>query len=84
MLRVGAQSFVVPDIPADAVATWEAVRQLPQRQAQVIALRYFDGQSRADIARILKCSENTVKTHLQRAKHALAAKLGEEAGDEDA
>jgi RNA polymerase sigma factor (sigma-70 family) len=83
LARLGPAVHKVPDLTPEAVATWEAVRQLPRRQAQVIALRYFDGQPAADIARILDCSEATVKTHLQRARRALVEKLGEELRDED-
>ncbi len=49
----------------------------PERQAQAIALRYYDRSSVADIARILDCSENTVKTHLRRAKKTLNAYFAE-------
>ena len=83
LARLGRADFKMPDLTPEAVATWEAVRRLPRRQAQVIALRYFDGQPLADIARILDCSVATVKTHLQRAKHALAERLGEEIANED-
>ncbi|MEN8115166.1 MAG: SigE family RNA polymerase sigma factor [Actinomycetota bacterium] len=77
LVRIGGSGFTVPDMSPDAVATWVAVRKLPKRQAQVIALRYYDRSSIADIARILECSENTVKTHLQRAKQALSSQLNE-------
>ncbi len=77
LVRIGGSSFVVPEMSPDAVATWAAVRRLPTRQAQVIALRYYDRSSIADIARILDCSENTVKTHLRRAKQALSNQLDE-------
>lgn len=80
LARIGGSGFTVPDMSPDAVATWAAVRKLPKRQAQVIALRYYDRSSIADIARILEMSENTVKTHLQRAKHTLEAQL-DEGGD---
>ncbi len=77
LVRIGGSSFVVPEMSSDAVATWAAVRRLPTRQAQAIALRYYDRSSVADIARILDCSENTVKTHLRRAKQALSKQLDE-------
>lgn len=77
LVRIGGSSFVVPEMSPDAAATWDAVRKLPTRQAQAIALRYYDRSSIADIARILDCSENTVKTHLQRAKKTLNAYLTE-------
>ena len=75
LVRFTGSMYVVPDMSPDAMATWAAVRKLPNRQAQVIALRYYDQSTIADIARILECSENTVKTHLQRAKQALESLL---------
>jgi RNA polymerase sigma-70 factor (ECF subfamily) len=59
------------------VDLWREVRRLPKRQAQVVALYYVDDLSRRDIARVLGCSEETVKTHLERARRTLAARLGE-------
>ena len=82
LTRMRNRGFGVPEIPAEAAETWKAVRSLPVKQAQVIALRYYDQRSMEDIARILERSENTVKTHLQRAKSALARILGEEASNE--
>ncbi len=64
-------------LPTDAVDLWAAVRSLPKRQAQVIALRYVDGASIAEIANLLEISDNTVKTHLQRGKHTLNKRLKE-------
>lgn len=85
LTRLGDRRFEVPQLPIEAAETWEAVRQLPARQAQVIALRYYDQRTISDIARILDRSENTVKTHLQRARQALAETLAEEqeTSDED-
>ena len=78
LLRVSSVDYSVPEPDNDSSHGWDAVRTLPTRQAQVVALRFYDGQGIAQIARILDCSENTVKTHLQRAKQALAVTLGEE------
>jgi len=55
---------------------WHAVAELPKRQAQVIALVALEDRSVAEIARILDCSENTVRTHLARARRTLATRLG--------
>ncbi len=74
LIRLGARS-TVPALPAETVATWDAVRRLPTRQAQAVALKYFDGQHVSDIARILECSENTVKTHLKRAMTTLRQEM---------
>jgi RNA polymerase sigma-70 factor (ECF subfamily) len=59
----------------DDAAFWQAVRRLPVRQAQVIALFYFDDRSVADIATVLECSEGSVKTHLSRGRDAVAEQL---------
>ncbi|MEN8239923.1 MAG: SigE family RNA polymerase sigma factor [Actinomycetota bacterium] len=77
LVRIGGSDYTIPEMSPDAVATWCAVRKLPRQQAQVIALRYYDRSSIADIARILEMSENTVKTHLQRAKRTLRERLAE-------
>ena len=55
---------------------WAAVRALPQRQAQSAALRYVYDMPVVEIATTLGTSEGTVKQHLSRARHALAARLG--------
>ena len=77
LVRFGGSDYTVPEMSPNAIATWSAVRKLPKRQAQVIALRYYDRNAIADIARILEASENTVKTHLQRAKKTLRGQLTE-------
>ena len=56
---------------------WTEVRQLPRRQAQVIALHYVYDLGVAEIARTLGCAEGTVKSHLFRGRTALADRLGE-------
>jgi RNA polymerase sigma-70 factor (ECF subfamily) len=66
----------------DAAHVWAAVRCLPRRQSQVIALVYVLDLSRRDAAVVLKCSEETVKTHLERARRTLAAVLQESGGGE--
>jgi RNA polymerase sigma-70 factor (ECF subfamily) len=60
----------------DASAMWSAVRALPRRQAQVVALMFLDELDVAEVARVLQCGEATVKTHLHRAKVALAQQFG--------
>lgn len=56
---------------------WAAVRKLPTRQAQAIALLYWDDYSIAQIAEVLECGTETVKTHLKRGRATLATKLAE-------
>jgi RNA polymerase sigma-70 factor, ECF subfamily len=60
---------------------WREVRQLPQRQAQAVALFYALDLSVAEIAVTLDCSDGSVKTHLSRARSALAKRLGVEEGE---
>lgn len=67
------QSYIELDDGDDAF--WQAVRQLPPRQAQVVALYYMEDYSVRQIAEVLDCSEGTVKTHLSRARHAVARQL---------
>ena len=75
LIRLGSPGSSVPELSADSVDAWDAVRRLPKRQAQAVALHYFDGQQVADISRILECSENTVKTHLKRAMATLRQEM---------
>ena len=63
------------EVAAEAADIWVAVRRLPKRQAQVIALTYLEGHSLSEIGEILGCSPLTAKTHRQRGKQALAALL---------
>lgn len=69
-------------LAADHDHFWAAVRRLPPRQAQAVALHYLEDRSVADIARILDCAEGTVKVHLHRGRTALAERLA--AHEEDA
>ena len=57
---------------------WRAVAELPKRQAQVIALMFVDDLSVSEIAAVLECEENTVRTHLRRARQSLATWLSME------
>jgi RNA polymerase sigma-70 factor (ECF subfamily) len=63
-------------LDTSGVEVWEAVRRLPRRQAQAVALFYVEGYGRAEVARILEISEESVKTHLERARQQLEKELG--------
>ena len=53
----------------------EALRGLPRRQREAFTLRVLEEFVVADTARIMKCSEGSVKTHLSRARAALQTQL---------
>ncbi|CAN5431581.1 SigE family RNA polymerase sigma factor [soil metagenome] len=53
----------------------DAVRTLPTRQRDCITLKYFEELTIEQIASTLGVSQNSVKTHLQRAMVALDRKL---------
>jgi RNA polymerase sigma-70 factor (ECF subfamily) len=61
---------------------WQAVKRLPRLWATAVVLYYRQEKSIADIAKIMRARENTVKTYLFRArdrlKQMLAAALGED------
>ena len=58
---------------------WRAVRQLPTRQREVVALVFVEDRTVADAARVLGCAEETARTHLKRALDRLGLIL--KAGD---
>jgi RNA polymerase sigma-70 factor (sigma-E family) len=54
-----------------------ALTELPARQREVVALRYFGGLSTDETAATLDIAAGTVKVHLHRAVRALAVELEE-------
>lgn len=68
-------------LPDDAEAFWGAVRRLPPRQAQAVALRYQGELSVAEIAAAMECATGTVKAHLHAARQTLGTMMdaGEDA-----
>ena len=68
----------VPTAEADCIdeTFWAAVRSLPERQAQCVALHYLEDRSIDEIADILDCAPATVKVHLFRGRQTLADRLG--------
>jgi RNA polymerase sigma-70 factor, ECF subfamily len=72
----------VPASPADQLeqsqvmaAIEEAVKSLPQRQREAFMLRYWEELDVSETAKVMGCSEGSVKTHCSRATHALAKVL---------
>ena len=81
VLRLGSRRQEPEEISEDASEFWSAVRRLPRRQAQSVALFYIYDLSVAEVAATLGCSVGSVKVHLSRARAALARELGESLED---
>jgi len=80
-LDVDTQSNI-PASPADQLeqsqvlsAIEEAVKGLPERQREAFMLRYWEELDVSETAKVMGCSEGSVKTHCSRATHALAKVL---------
>jgi RNA polymerase sigma-70 factor (ECF subfamily) len=64
-----------PEPSTDAIAVWSEVASLPRRQTEVVVLVYYAMLSHAEVADVLGCSVETVRTHLKRAKRRLKRAL---------
>lgn len=89
-LRVTTNSMVRGDAPSaedGAVRNGQramlltAFARLPDRDREVVALRYFAELSEAETAQTLGCAIGTVKSRLSRAVGRLRITLGEESHD---
>jgi RNA polymerase sigma-70 factor (ECF subfamily) len=60
----------------------ELIAGLSPAQRAAVTLYYYEGRSVEDVANVLGMPENTVKTHLLRARAALRAAWTHELGDE--
>jgi RNA polymerase sigma-70 factor, ECF subfamily len=72
----------VPASPADQLeqsqvmaAIEDAVKALPDRQREAFMLRYWEELDVSETAKVMGCSEGSVKTHCSRATHSLAKVL---------
>ena len=80
-LEVASESMSM-ETPSDQLARSQvlqiiekALEKLPARQREAFLLRYWEEMDVAEAAKVMGCSEGSVKTHCSRATHALAAML---------
>ena len=71
----GADDAVLADDRRDRVL--DALRGLPARQREVLALRYYSELSEAEIADALGISRGAVKSHASRGAAALRVALAD-------
>lgn len=72
---VGRDRQLLEELEPASEEVWQAVRRLPDRQAQVVALAYLEDMSLEQISELLGISVPTVGTHLQRARKTLQTSL---------
>ena len=76
LLRLSSQRNLLPEMDLPDEQFWAAVRRLPTRQAQAIALRYVYDCPVAEVARVMRISEGAAKAHLFRGRQSLSHALG--------
>ena len=82
VVRRRRPNVVVAPVPDSDEATTlrlalvDALRRLPQRQREVVALRYLSDLTEADVAAALGISLSSVKKHTSRALASLRGRLG--------
>jgi RNA polymerase sigma factor (sigma-70 family) len=60
----------------EKIGLFSAISRLPERQRDVIVLRYAIGYDNGQVAELLGLRESTVRSHVSHAKRKLAAELG--------
>jgi RNA polymerase sigma-70 factor (ECF subfamily) len=75
LMRLAGFPQPAPELDAVDEEFWAAVRRLPRRQAQAIALRYVYDCPVREVADVLGVSEGAVKRHLHLGRSALASDL---------
>jgi RNA polymerase sigma-70 factor (ECF subfamily) len=75
MTRLGRERSTTVVIPEGDERVLAAVRRLPPRQREVIALVLLEDRAVNEVADILGCATETVRTHLRRGRLALAESL---------
>ena len=77
LARLRREEAVSDGPSAEALVFWGAVRRLPVRHQQVVALYYAADLTVDDVARVLTVPAGTVRSDLTRARAALTNLLGD-------
>lgn len=83
LARLGRERPLEPPIPLEAAELLSMVRELPRRQAQVVALTLVEDRTIREIAEMLGCGEESVRTHLRRGRAALTSRLRSEGSSDE-
>jgi len=71
------------DAHADRQQLLGELRLLPPKQRAALVLRYYEGMPFGDIAELLGCGENAVRSNVSRALQRLRVQLTDEPADAD-
>ena len=74
-LAHGDRNRASSDLPSEDAEFWDAVRSLPRRQSQAVALHYLEDLPVSEVATILDMAPGTVKKHLFDGRRELARRL---------
>ena len=83
LARLGRERPPEPVLTGDVADFWAAVRALPRRQAQVLALYYGEDRPVEEVAKILGRAEGTVRAQLHHGRQALAAQFAIDEHEEE-
>ena len=83
LARMQESAVEEPILSVESEQVWAAVRSLPRRQAQTVALVYIYGLSLTEVGQVLGFSSGTAKTHWRRARKRLTERLSAAEGQSD-
>jgi RNA polymerase sigma-70 factor (sigma-E family) len=72
---VGREGAGRPSSLEDREVLWRALGRLSQRQRVAIVLRFYEDQSEAQVAEILRCRPGTVKSLVSRGLDAMRSEI---------
>lgn len=81
LLRAGLRRDDRPTGPVPDDGFWDAIRSLPRRQAETLALYYVEDRPVGEIATVLGIEPGTVRVHLTRGRRNLTERLGLKDGE---